>query len=346
MKLKLLIVANNADWKSWPQKITELSQWFMPKVELKIDIEHTKYDVIPFTEYTAGKYGVESMWYDKFVGSLAKDYDLVLFVVNNKQWRVPNAARGWRTDREQGSVEMQIACDENDQFFRVDDLGIMRPIYSTFFNLARHELLHALFLIADQPDTVHKWYDAAPYGQAIRNALDEIQFPTPHTADVQTIKNKLIKLIKQLINLLTIQKQKIMDEQFDIQTRLDLFCFAIQEREGWFTPNKDYPRGSRSWRNNNPGNVKFVQQMKLATGKDKNGFAIFKTYEDGLLFLKNMILNAATGKSQIYKPTDTLYGFFTKYAPSTDNNDPKLYAEIVAKKVGVQPTQTLAQLFT
>lgn len=102
---------------------------------------------------------------------------------------------------------------------------------------------------------------------------------------------------------------------------------------------------SRARRNCNCGNLKFVGQ-RLAIGKDKLGFAIFKDYEDGYITLKNMILKAAKGESKIYKPTDTLYSFFSKFAPIQDNNNPENYAIKVASRLGVSPTKTLKQLFT
>jgi len=58
------------------------------------------------------------------------------------------------------------------------------------------------------------------------------------------------------------------------QSKLDLFCEAIKEHEGW------YP-GSRSYRNKNPGNIKYIGQ-KRAVGQDSGGFCIFETYTDGL----------------------------------------------------------------
>ena len=45
--------------------------------------------------------------------------------------------------------------------------------------------------------------------------------------------------------------------------------------------------------------------------------------------------NAAEGKMKSYKPTMTLLQFFSTYAPSSDNNDPAIYAKAVAKKLGV-----------
>jgi hypothetical protein len=37
----------------------------------------------------------------------------------------------------------------------------------------------------------------------------------------------------------------------------------------------------------------------------------------------------------------SLYDFFSKYAPSSDNNNPKAYAESVAKQLGTTATATV-----
>lgn len=117
---------------------------------------------------------------------------------------------------------------------------------------------------------------------------------------------------------------------------LDLMCEAIKEFEGWFPPSAKHPNGSRSWRNKNPGNLRKAN-WSLAIGYDKDNFAIFKTKEDGMKTLKGMIKNAAIGKSQVYKPTDSILTFFKKYAPSVDGNHPAKYASYVALKMGVSP---------
>ena len=110
---------------------------------------------------------------------------------------------------------------------------------------------------------------------------------------------------------------------------LNAMCKAIEKHEGYY-------KGSRSYRNKNSGNLRYAEQAGTI-GKDKDNFAIFKTYELGFQALKNMILNGAKGKSRIYHPSDNLFDFFNKYAPSSDNNDPLRYAEVVAKHMGVNP---------
>lgn len=115
---------------------------------------------------------------------------------------------------------------------------------------------------------------------------------------------------------------------------LNTMCLAIQDYEGYISPNSKYPDGSRAWQNKNPGNLR-RGAWTLAVGFDDKGFAIFKTYDDGFATLKAMIKNCAMGNSSIYKPSDSLLDFFHRYAPVADNNNSAAYAEFVAKRMGV-----------
>lgn len=110
---------------------------------------------------------------------------------------------------------------------------------------------------------------------------------------------------------------------------LETFALAIQQHEGWFPPGGSYPKGSASFRNSNPGNLKYVGQRE-ATGKDERGFAIFPDYSAGLRALQ-FDIGLKLGRNPDWNFED----FFSVYAPSTDNNDPFQYARVVAKKLGV-----------
>ena len=119
---------------------------------------------------------------------------------------------------------------------------------------------------------------------------------------------------------------------------LNLMADAIQRFEGW-TPS------SLSYRNNNPGNIRpSAQPWQGQVGIDSHGFVIFDSYENGRRALLISLTNAASGKSSVYSPDDSLYDFFSKYAPAADNNQPRIYAEYVAKQIGVDPEISIRQL--
>lgn len=132
--------------------------------------------------------------------------------------------------------------------------------------------------------------------------------------------------IGKLVELLEITKAQIMIDQKKLETMAE----AIKEFEGW-------SEGSRSWRNNNPGNLRW---SKFQDGV-RNGFSYFKDYETGWKALLFQIEIAFDGRSKAYKPTDTILKFFQKYAPSSDNNHPEVYAKYVADKLAVDVGTTL-----
>lgn len=120
---------------------------------------------------------------------------------------------------------------------------------------------------------------------------------------------------------------------------------ATKEHEGYYKPGEvdGYPNGSPSYRNKNPGNIRYVGQ-KRAIGRDKSNFCIFATYDDGYRELKDMLVRACSGKSTSYSPEMTLLQFYEKYAPSSDNNFPRNYALFVAKRIGVDITTKIKTL--
>ena len=352
---KILIVANNcAHWTTWPEKIAALRGWFSSKVDA-IDLQHTKFDSLPFAKYespdgTEGWQGVAKDWYDERISIMGIGYDIVLFVIPLKQWPFANKARGWRVDQTFGPVELHIACDEHERNFWPNG-----NVINAFLDYSRHEILHALFMITGQNDSTHLWWDA----MKLENALAEIVFPVPHVTDTFSLYTRIIARLQKIVARL---RKEIADiEQQNTPPLLPpqppppeppqptitvlQFCKAIEWYEGYFPPgeNPEHPNGTLAWRNRNPGNLRYAGQAR-AIGQDKNGFAVFKTYQDGFGTLVEMVNRAIKGKSAVYSPTMTFTQYFNKYAPSADNNDPDRYAREVAKRLGVPPETRINEL--
>lgn len=153
---------------------------------------------------------------------------------------------------------------------------------------------------------------------------------------LEWMKDMLLDLLK-MINSPT--KPSIVDNNTDVvpkpndppvvktSNKLVPFCKAIQKQEGW------YP-GSRSFRNCNPGNIKFTSysQSLGAIGKDDKGFCIFKDEASGFSALCQLVKDAANNELISYKNC-TIKSFFAIYAPSSDDNDPDSYAKSVSSQV-------------
>jgi len=130
-------------------------------------------------------------------------------------------------------------------------------------------------------------------------------------------------------------------------SKATLLCLGIKGHEGWILPGgvdwsgRRYPNGSASYRNNNPGNVRFYEggyhPMYGNVLRSPGNFAIFRDYATGWLYLNNMV----RGLARKY-PNLTLYEFFagkkdvySGYAPKEDHNDPESYAKEMGRILGV-----------
>ncbi|ELW2622034.1 lytic transglycosylase catalytic [Escherichia coli O26] len=89
--------------------------------------------------------------------------------------------------------------------------------------------------------------------------------------------------------------------------------------------------GTLADRNNNPGNIRPV------SGK---GFRFFESALEGWEAMKNQLMRYFTGKTT-GRALQTIQDIVRTWAPAGDNNDPKKYAQDVAKWMGVSPNAIL-----
>ena len=96
---------------------------------------------------------------------------------------------------------------------------------------------------------------------------------------------------------------------------------AITTYEGWY-------KGSRSYRNNNPGNIRSGRYAtwRGAIGEDDAQFAIFESLEDGRAALEHLLFESKT------YPTLTLEAAIFRYAPTNENHS-QAYYEFVLKRL-------------
>ena len=102
--------------------------------------------------------------------------------------------------------------------------------------------------------------------------------------------------------------------------------------------------GDRNYRNNNPGNCRYYDGGYLKkygnVKQDKDGFAIFPTYDQGFLYLCNMLLNWAKTTRKDW----TILKLMQSYAPGSDGNNPEAYAANLSKRLGLSASVTLKEL--
>jgi hypothetical protein len=101
--------------------------------------------------------------------------------------------------------------------------------------------------------------------------------------------------------------------------------------------NKQYQKSKKSNFINNPGNLKFRNQVG-STGKDNRGFAIFPTEDAGWKALYNQINKDKTRNF-------TLNEFVNKYAPPSEN-DTAAYIDFLGKELDVSSGININKLDT
>jgi len=344
--VKILFIFNNNSWTTIPHKTEEIKKFFAPKLALSIDTKFTNFINIPFetvttldgtghqdgTDVQSSAEVIDGNWYNQNISIPNSSYDITVFCVSDSDKVGHVTPNGIRGDKDQGPVELCIfGGDEN---WRSYVNGVDKG--NNFVSISCHEISHALYMLYGKTDNTHKYF----YTGTPEKVLEDFGAIKPNTVDILSAKEKLRNYLLQLIGLY----QKQLDDLIKAQqsNKLDLFCKAIEKHEGYFPPSVKYPKGSVAWRNKNPFNLRYAFQPK-SIGKDSLNFAVFKTYEDGFTTGKQMIINAITGKSKVYKPDDTILQFFGKYAPSFEN-DTLRYAEMVAKAVGVPITFKIKDL--
>ncbi len=90
-----------------------------------------------------------------------------------------------------------------------------------------------------------------------------------------------------------------------------------------------------SFKNNNPGNIRYNNKIRGVIGRSVNGFAIFANRWSGLAAMRRL-LNGYIGKG-----FNTLTKIINRYAPAADSNKPDIYISFVSKKTGINPEQKL-----
>lgn len=109
---------------------------------------------------------------------------------------------------------------------------------------------------------------------------------------------------------------------------------AIKAFEGF------YP-GSRAYRNNNPGNLKYTSWTRGqgATHADDKGFSVFPDYATGWKALLALLM-----LRRRQHPDWSILDLMMSYAPPSDGNPTGAYAASVAKHVGGDINTKLGEL--
>jgi hypothetical protein len=113
---------------------------------------------------------------------------------------------------------------------------------------------------------------------------------------------------------------------------LSPFADAIAHAEGF------YVTGSRSQRNNNPGDMILAPPANKYTAKSDGTYAIFDTAQDGWQALEDQLDFIRRGVSAHYTKTMTFFQMAETYSPGDGSTE---WATNVASFVGANPNETI-----
>lgn len=116
-----------------------------------------------------------------------------------------------------------------------------------------------------------------------------------------------------------------------------LYDLAVEMRheEGYF-------KNSRSWRNNNPGNLRGTP-LKIGAYLDDDNYLKFPDYHSGMYAMLFDLHCKCFGKTSTgLGPDSSLGELIHAYAPAADSNNPVSYAGHVAARLDVKVETRLA----
>lgn len=124
--------------------------------------------------------------------------------------------------------------------------------------------------------------------------------------------------------------------------KIERLMAAIAAHEGWYpVGSAEYPEGSFSYRNHNPGNLR-SSPFSIGT---RGGYAVFKDDATGWKALEYDITQKAKGQTVTrLGPKSTLRDLIFVYAPPSDNNNSEKYLADVMKMTGLEEGTTLESL--
>lgn len=269
-------------------------------------------NITPRTKTVDGKVRIDFDWLkEQFPAHGANVVVFHFSLADRIAWGLDRSINGsYNRNIGDNTMEFWLCANPNQLSTRVQ-----RQTKYQFPRVFLHELAHGIvhWTGYDRNSVHHYDYD-----------LKDIKSLFPH------LSFKRWNLLYQLKNLLTLLVELLSAQKL---SRITEWAKAIQKFEGYYQPgeNPKYPNGSISYRNNNPGNLRWSPFQNGTEG----GFSTFRTYEEGFDALEYQLTIAANGKSQVYTPEMTLLRFFQVYAPSSDNNYPDIYAKFVADSLGI-----------
>ena len=332
--MKILLIRNNLS-QDTSVSVNTFLDWVWRKTPLQPTLEvshlHVPLSYKPFGVVVQGqeRWGLDGIKAQlRQTGRIAPNTYHVIIFLYQPDASYPLGAWTYPNDL-QGAAFIEIPCSPE-----------ITP--HLLYRYLTHEFLHACHrlcwwkntLTRDTMDSFPLDDNESPAGNHAKNLAEfEGRWGVIDGPTGPSLRASIEQGLQRAWQLLT----KLLDMQ---PSPIERVAQAIKVFEGW-------KPGSRSYRNNNPGNLKYIGQ-KGTIGKDDKGFAIFDSYQSGWKALIHQITIVANGTSKGYlgparklglkdSSEMTLLQFFSVYAPAHDDNDPNAYCLFVCNKAGLDP---------
>ena len=366
MKYKILLINNESAFDP-SAALLDVKNYFRQRTPLELEFEQ----MYLTKSVTLGKWGIKSKPEDggkELVGTIGMRQMLVDLGVNGMQYNAviflyDLAKTDWFKSQPAGEELRHWAhWDPYKGATLIECATWTEWGAGDLYRIMTHELMHAYHqacrlngtTLSDTMDLYDKEFEVeATDGNRARN-IKTLSFHwelVPH----QPLLAQILRTIALLV-----EAYRIKNALESMNQNIEKWALAVRKQEGWY-------KGSRSYRNNNPGNFRFysggyrsiygsVTEDRSGVEDGQNGFAIFPSYKQGWTYLCNSIKSYVDGTSAKYNTEAkkrfglasssdlTLYQLYEIYAPKEDGNNPKRYAEVVADELGVSPTTQIKNL--
>jgi len=191
---KLLVLANNLNWTSLPEKLEAVRAFYAPACDLDIELRHTALQPI-FARYPDVALPIiDHDWYDaNLAAPNALKADIILFITEPG---TVTTYQGYMNQNTIGPWETTVYVHgENDHTF-IDgiDLG------NSFVLTACHELSHVFYRMVTKPDATHRHFPSAgdpPCDNQPSWVLADFDFGT-RSATLEWCREHLIAMLTAL----------------------------------------------------------------------------------------------------------------------------------------------------
>lgn len=209
--MKILIIANNSPWQSWPTKIAAIKAFYSPLVNLNIDIKYTAFQNIPIKsapgivttfspngpQDTPGNdLQIDPAWVQTNITPLTTGYDIaILQMTGISQTNLP---LGLFTGQLSGTRYCySFVNGENDQYLIPDPTtpGQMISYGNEAITIIEHEISHALYNLTEQTDNTHLYF----YSNQFTRILTDIKLQ--NTNILINLYQRLVPLLQQVLGI-------------------------------------------------------------------------------------------------------------------------------------------------